>query len=212
MRYNIFVLGQDALGAAELATLPDAHEYLFHSLMTIEELQGGTIDLVALLRKAERQLDAFEGSIDAIIGFWDFPVSIMLPILCTRYGLPAKDLLATVKCEHKYWSRLEQQRLIAEYPKFGLVDLADPAATLPPHMTYPVWAKPIKSFSSEGAYQVTSDAELQASQGQRLSQSFSQDSYSYLLANIYTAGQSDDENSRIYHACVEALNFDIDAG
>lgn len=71
MRYNIFVLGQDALGAAELATLPDAHEYLFHSLMTIEELQGGTIDLVALLRKAERQLDAFEGSIDAIkvLGF-----------------------------------------------------------------------------------------------------------------------------------------------
>jgi hypothetical protein len=28
--------------------------------------------------KAGRQLDAFEGSIDAIIGFWDFPVTMMV--------------------------------------------------------------------------------------------------------------------------------------
>jgi len=162
MPYNIFVLGLDELGATELATLPDAQDYVFHPLMTIEELQGGTIDIQALLTQAQQHLDAFEGSIDGIVGFWDFPISMMLPILCERYGLPAKPLLATIKCEHKYWSRLEQQRLIDEYPKFGLVDIEDPTATLPEHMSYPAWAKPIKSFSSEGAYQVNSDAELQA--------------------------------------------------
>ncbi|HEY4557491.1 MAG TPA: ATP-grasp domain-containing protein [Enteractinococcus sp.] len=162
MTHNIFVLGLDALGVAELATLPDAHEYTFYGLMRLKELQSGTIDLKALLDKAQERLDSFDGSIDGIVGYWDFPISMMIPILCKRYGLPSKDLLATVKCEHKYWSRLEQQRLIDEYPKFGLVDMHDPAATLPEHMSYPVWAKPIKSFSSEGAYRVTSDEELQA--------------------------------------------------
>ena len=162
MPYNIFVLGLDELAESELTTLPDAQDYVFHGLMTIEELQGRTIDIQALLAQAQQQLDAFEGSIDGIVGFWDFPISIMLPILCERYGLPAKNLLATVKCEHKYWSRLEQQRLIDEYPKFGLVDINDAEARLPAHMSYPVWAKPIKSFSSEGAYRVTSDEELQA--------------------------------------------------
>ena len=162
MPYNIFVLGLDDLGRAELATLPDAQDFVFHGLLTLEELQSGTINLTALLQKAQRQLDAFDDTIDGIVGYWDFPISLMVPMLCARYHLPSKNLDAAVKCEHKYWSRLEQQRFIEEYPKFGLVDYHDPNATLPAHMSYPVWAKPIKSFSSEGAYRVTSDEQLQA--------------------------------------------------
>ncbi len=162
MAFNIFVLGLDDLGQSELATLPDAHDYIFHGLMTIDELQNGTIDVKALLEKAQHQLDTFDGSVDGIVGYWDFPISLMVPILCARYNLPAKDLEAAVKCEHKYWSRIEQQRFIDEYPKFDLIDFNDPQTTLPDHMSYPVWAKPIKSFSSEGAYYVTSDEELQA--------------------------------------------------
>ncbi len=162
MPYNIFVLGLDELGTAELATLPDAQDYVFHGLLTIAELQSGTIDLQAQLDEAQRRLDAFDGPIDGIVGYWDFPVSMLVPILSDRYGLPTKDLLATVKCEHKYWRRLEQQRFITEYPEFDLVDFNDPETTLPEHMSYPVWAKPIKSFSSEGAYRVTSDEQLQA--------------------------------------------------
>ncbi len=54
--------------------------------------------------------------------------------------------------------------------------------------------------------------ELEVTEGQQLSDSFSQDSYSYLLANIYTAGQSDQEAVDIYHKCVDALKFDIDDG
>lgn len=161
MPYNVFVLGLDELGASELASLPDAHDFVFHGLMTLGELQSGTIDVQALLAKAQQQLDAFEGSIDGIVGYWDFPISLMAPILCQRYQLPSKNLLAAVKCEHKYWSRREQQRYIDEYPKFDLIDFQDPHATLPEHMSYPVWAKPIKSFSSEGAYRVTSDRQLQ---------------------------------------------------
>ena len=162
MPSHIFILGLDDLGRSELATLPDAAEFVFHGLMTIDELQSGTIDLPALLQKAQRELDRFDGTIDGIVGYWDFPISLMVPILCARYHLPSKNLEAAVKCEHKYWSRLEQRRFIDEYPKFDLLDFNDPNATLPAHMSYPVWAKPIKSFSSEGAYRVTSDGQLQA--------------------------------------------------
>ena len=161
MIYNIFVLGLDELGTFELATLPDAAQYEFHGLLTISELQSGTIKFGALLAKAQDQLDAFDGTIDAIVGYWDFPISMMVPILCARYGLASKELETTVKCEHKYWSRLEQRRYIEEYAEFDLIDIQDPDAVLPEHMSYPAWAKPIKSFSSEGAFEVTSDRQLQ---------------------------------------------------
>lgn len=108
----------------------------------MEEMRSGEeIALWDLLDKAGRQLDAFEGSVDAIIGFSDFPVSIMVPLLRQRLdGLRSANLEAVVKCEHKYWSRLEQQKVINEYPQFGLVDPerdVDP----PPGMSYPLWIK-----------------------------------------------------------------------
>src|SRR5699024_11376664 len=66
-----------------------------------------------------------------------------------------------VICEQKYWMRLEQQKVIEEYPSFALIDVDDPDATLPTHMSFPVWLKPIKSFSSEGAHQARNEEELQ---------------------------------------------------
>lgn len=161
MTQNIFVLGLDDLGLEELRTLPAADQYSFRQLLTFEELQEGTVSLPDLLDQAQHQLDAFDGSIDAIVGYWDFPASMLVPILCDRYGLRSKSLEAVVKCEHKYWSRLEQQKVIDEYPAFDLIDLEDPSATLPDHMSYPVWIKPIKSFSSEGAHRVEDEEQLQ---------------------------------------------------
>lgn len=161
MTQNIFVLGLDEPGHQELVDLPNAHEYNFHGILKLEDLQDGVISLQDLLAQATHELDNFDGSIDAIVGYWDFPVSMLVPILCERYGLPSKPLAGVVKCEHKYWSRLLQQQVIDEHPGFDLIDIHDPSATLPEHMTYPAWVKPIKSFSSEGAHRVENDAELQ---------------------------------------------------
>lgn len=161
MTQNIFVLGLDEPGYAELATLPDADQYSFHGILSLEDLQSGVISFTDLLAQAQEQLDAFDGPIDAIVGYWDFPVSMMVPILCDRYGLPSKPLASVVRCEHKYWSRIEQQKVIDEYPGFDLIDVHDPSAKLPVHMTYPAWLKPIKSFSSEGAHRVDNESELQ---------------------------------------------------
>jgi hypothetical protein len=156
---NVFVLGLDDHNAHILHDLPDADRYRFHPLLSGGELAGGeTILLAELLDAAQRQVESFDGPVHALIGFWDFPVSTMVPILCHRLRLRWASLESVVKCEHKYWSRLEQRRVIDEYARFGLVDLDRPA--LPEGLSYPVWLKPIKSASSELAFRADDPAQL----------------------------------------------------
>ena len=102
---------------------------------------------------AQRQVEAFDGPVHAVVGFWDFPVSTMVPILCERLGLRWASVESVVKCEHKYWSRLEQAKVIDEIPGFGLLDLENPV--LPDGLGYPVWVKPVRSASSELAFRAT---------------------------------------------------------
>ncbi|WP_181763972.1 ATP-grasp domain-containing protein [Streptomyces albidus (ex Kaewkla and Franco 2022)] len=154
---NIFVLGLDERNRELLHDLPQLEAYRFHELLGQEELmQDESVPLRSLLEKAESRLNAFDGPIDAIVGYWDFPVSSMVPILCERYGLPSASLESVVKCEDKYWSRLEQQKACDAHPAFGLVDLENPKP--PPGVNFPMWVKPVKAFSSELAFKVE-DAE-----------------------------------------------------
>ncbi|MDT0441230.1 ATP-grasp domain-containing protein [Streptomyces johnsoniae] len=145
-----------------LGEVPHASDYRFHPLLTIEELQHGEIDFPALVRKAERQLDAFDGSVDAIVGYWDFPVSTLVPILSERYGLRSTSLASVVKCEHKYWSRLEQAEVTDALPRFGLVDLDADAPEPPEGVRFPMWLKPVTAYSSELAFGVADLAEFRA--------------------------------------------------
>jgi biotin carboxylase len=157
---NVFVVGLNDHSAAILSRLPDAGRYRFHRLLDADELLfGETIPLPDLLAEAQQQVEAFDGPVDAIIGFWDFPVSTMVPMLCQRLGLRWASLESVVKCEHKYWSRLEQQRVIDEYPRFGLVDI-DGEPALPDGLSYPVWVKPVKSVSSALAFRVEDGQQL----------------------------------------------------
>ncbi len=156
MHKNVFVLGYDEHNFRILEDMPDAAECQFHPLLTFEDIYGEEIRFGDVLAAAQCQLDAFDGPIDAIIGFWDFPVSSILPLLRQRYGLPTASLEEVVKCEHKYWSRLVQQQVIDEYPPFGLVD--PERDTQPPEgLRYPMWVKPVKSFSSVLAFGVADD-------------------------------------------------------
>lgn len=157
---NIFVMGLDDLNKETLERVPGADRYRFRPLLTIEELQFGDIDIAGLLAKAEKQLDDFDGPVDAIVGYWDFPVSSLVPILCEKYGLRSTSLESIIKCEHKYWSRLEQQKVISEIPGFGIVDLEGEAA-VPEGLRYPLWLKPVKSFSSDLAFGVNDEKEFQ---------------------------------------------------
>ncbi|MDA0566024.1 ATP-grasp domain-containing protein [Streptomonospora sp. S1-112] len=156
---NVFVVGLDDKNRETLAHVPDAARLRFHGLLDPGELQEGEVDIEALLDKARSQLDSFDGSIDAIVGYWDFPVSMLVPILTAEYGLPGTSLESVVKCEHKYWSRLEQSKVISELPRFALVDLEGPARP-PEGLEFPMWLKPVKSFSSDLAFRVEDEKEF----------------------------------------------------
>lgn len=150
---NVFVVGLDDHNRHVLHGTSHGDRYRFHGVLTYEEIYGEEISFTEILTKAKMVIDAFNGPVDAIIGFWDFPVSCLVPLLRRHYGLPSHDLTDVVKCEHKYWSRLIQQQVITEIPQFGLVDpftdIAPPAG-----LSFPMWIKPVKSFASMLAIKV----------------------------------------------------------
>ncbi|MET8473041.1 ATP-grasp domain-containing protein [Streptomyces sp. NPDC006422] len=151
---NVFVLGLDEANLPTLRAVPGADDMAFHPLLTIKELQSGEVSVPVLLDRAHRVLDAFDGPVDAIVGYWDFPVSTLVPLLGERYGTRATSLESIVKCEHKYWSRLVQQEVISEHPRFGRVDLTADDPRPPDGVRFPMWLKPALSYSSELAYGV----------------------------------------------------------
>ncbi|WP_420917984.1 ATP-grasp domain-containing protein [Streptomyces albus] len=151
---DVFVLGMDEANRATLEAVPGAERYRFHPLLTPEELQEDEVSVPELLERARGVLDGFDGRIDAVVGYWDFPVSTMIPLLAREYGTRSTSLESVVKCEHKYWSRLEQRKVIEEVPRFGRVDLEAAEPEPPEGVRFPMWVKPALAYSSELAYGV----------------------------------------------------------
>ncbi len=162
---NIFVIGREETNFAKLRSLQKAPHYTFHGLLDYADIRSNDdMPVPELLDRAEQQLCAFPGSIDAIVGYWDFPVSDMVPILCKKFGLRSASLSSILKCEHKYWSRVEQQKAIPEHvPRFISVDPFDDNALAELDVRYPFWIKPIKSFRSHLAFRVRNARDLRTS-------------------------------------------------
>jgi hypothetical protein len=160
---NVFVVGLDEISRAKLEAIENADRYRFHELLSLQEIQSAkTYPVGEWLARAERQLDAFTGSVDAIIGFWDFPVSFMVPILCEQYGTMGPALDVVLKCEHKYWARLLQRQVTPEaVPQFQAVDPFEPRSVEAIELDYPYWLKPVKAFASQLGFKVGSDEELE---------------------------------------------------
>ncbi|NIR32465.1 MAG: ATP-grasp domain-containing protein [Gammaproteobacteria bacterium] len=162
MPKNVFVVGLDDFNRLQLQQIRNADRYRFHSLVDYEEIRRPLRFPVGdVLRKAEGILDRFSGSVDAIVGYWDFPVSTMLPLLRQPRGLPGPTLESVLKCEHKYWSRIEQREVAAGHvPRFCAVDPfgADPRAQI--DLDYPFWLKPVKSASSHLGFKIRHAADL----------------------------------------------------
>ena len=157
---QVYVLGMNAFNRAKLESLPGAENYRFHGVLTPEEiLYADDFPIESMLSRAETQLRAADPPADAVVGYMDFPVSTILPILTGRLGLPGLDLLAMLKCEHKYWSRLEQQAVVPDaIPWFQLVDpfLESPETQL--ELEYPFWLKPVKSAGSYLGFRIDDEA------------------------------------------------------
>lgn len=155
---NIFVIGFDEFNRKELASIREAENCEFRGLLDHDEIvvpKSGTIEFERLREKAEDRLAHFEGSIDGIVSFWDFPSSAMASVLRNAHGLPGPTNEALAKCEHKYWSRLEQRDVVPELvPAFCAMDpfAEDPLSQVT--IDYPFWIKPVKAHSSHLGFNI----------------------------------------------------------
>ncbi|MDW5375816.1 ATP-grasp domain-containing protein [Halomonas sp. HP20-15] len=167
MKRNVFIPALEEQQRIELETLRNTDELSFHGLLDIPTLIEPTSlrfnQVLAKARQELNELKQFTGSVDAIIAHWDFPTSVLVPILCREYDIPAPSLESVLKCEHKYWSRLEQQKVIPEMvPAFCSVD---PFADNPLEqvtLDYPFWLKPVKAFSSQLGFKIENEEQFHA--------------------------------------------------
>ncbi len=153
---TIVVVGLDDFNERMLDALPGADAYDFVAVLGYDEIvRPDRYDLPALLASAEARLRAHPRPIDAIVTFWDFPSSTIMPIMRGWLGLPGPTLEAVLKCEHKYWSRREQAAIVGDMvPGFCAVDpfAEDPAAQV--DLAYPYWLKPVKAHSSHLGFKI----------------------------------------------------------
>jgi len=164
MTWNVFVVGYDDLGKELLPKLNNVEDYHFHGLLPLDEVVfAAEYEFDQLVEDARRELDSFSGTVDAIVGYWDFPTSALLPVLREKRQLPGPSLEAVLKCEHKYWSRLEQSRAVPEcVPPFQVVDPFDENATDSIEIDYPFWIKPVKAHSSHLGFLIENAEQLKA--------------------------------------------------
>lgn len=161
MTRNVFVVGLNDLNAERLRRLRGVEDVVFHPLLTPAQVyETQEFDIPAMLADAQATLDAFDGSIDAIVGYMDFPVSTMLPILCARYGTPNASLESLLKCEHKFWSRSVMAEVVPDHvPTFTAFDPFDAGALSKigeAGLRFPFFVKPIKSSGSRLGFRIDS--------------------------------------------------------
>ena len=157
-RKNVFLIGLTPFHREKLASIQGAENYRFHGLLE----EPHDYDVPGMLKQAEDELRRFDGRVDAVAGYIDFPISTMLPILCGRLGLRSPSLESLLKCEHKYWARVEQKQCIPEaIPGFAAVDPFDDEALDNLSLNYPFWIKPVKSSGSFLGFRIGNRKQLE---------------------------------------------------
>lgn len=162
--HNVFLVGLDDFNLTELRSIRQAGSCNFVGLLDRDLVRprSGIVDFEALRGEANARLAAWTGSVDAIVSFWDFPSSALAAVLRNERGLPGPSNEAVAKCEHKYWSRLEQRAVVPELvPHFCAVDpfQADPAADV--DIGFPLWIKPVKAHSSYLGFRIADAQDLE---------------------------------------------------
>lgn len=160
---NIFVLGMNEANRRRLEKLPRIDNVALHTLLTYEGSHGArTYDAEAIYQRARERLKAFDRTVDGIIGFWDFPVSTILPMLCDEWNLTGPTLESVLRCEHKSWSRRLQAEVVPELtPRFQEVDPYDEDEIASIELGYPYWLKPIKSFAGHLGFRIDGAGDLE---------------------------------------------------
>ena len=156
---NVFVVGLDDFNLSKLKRLPEAENYRFLPALDISEIRNvERFDMDKLISTAKKRMSSEPGGVDAIVTYYDFPGTDLVPILAEEFGVIGPTLESVLKCEHKYWSRLEQQKVIADnIPIFKAFDPEDEDAYWSLDMIPPFWIKPFRSFKSYLAYNINDE-------------------------------------------------------
>jgi hypothetical protein len=161
-RKPVFFVGLDDFNRTILERLPQAAEFRFEPALTLTEMRGESeADVEALIEHAAERMAAVPGGPAGVASVFDFPGTIIAAALADRFALPGPEMTSLFKCEHKYWSRLEQQKVVPEYiPTFRPFDPADDDAFAKLGLIPPFWIKPVKSFRSYLAYAIPDERQF----------------------------------------------------
>jgi len=164
MKKNIFVIALDDFTRKLFGTVHHAERYRFHSLLPKKTVvAAASYSMPDMLAEAQQKLQDFNGPIDGIVCYWDFPATIMLPTLRQFAGLPTTSNESVFHCEHKYWSRVIQRQVVPELvPGVAAFDpySADPLGMI--DLSFPFWIKPIKAHSSILGFKIETAADFHA--------------------------------------------------
>ncbi len=159
---NIFMIGINSFNHEKLKSLKNFESYQFYGLIPPEEAEDADhYDIPVMMSDLQNKLAAFNGSVDAIVTYIDFPISMMTPLLRQQYGLISPSIESILKCQHKYWSRIVQKEIVPEaIPGFSPVNpfADDPLATV--NIAFPFWLKPVKSVGSYLGFRIKSRKEF----------------------------------------------------
>jgi biotin carboxylase len=117
-----------------------------------------TLDMVALIENTvAKYKDVGLTGVTSAVGY---PGMSAASIIARTLGLPGAPPEAIMLCEHKYYSRLFQEKFVPEAtPPFALIDPA--SAELNDEIGFPSFLKPVKSCMSKNAFTVHSQEELE---------------------------------------------------
>jgi hypothetical protein len=163
---NVFVIAMDEFNLETMKGLRESNRYTFHSLLPREKvLKADEYDYDGLVREGDEELARFDDSVDAIVTWWDFPSTGLLPVLTELWDLPGPSLRSVVALEHKYWSRLEQRAVANDHvPPFTAFDpFDDDALRLIANqgVPYPFWVKPVKSVGSYLGFHIEDERDFE---------------------------------------------------
>jgi len=155
------MVGLDEFNLKKLERLPQAEYCKFLPALYVSEIRNvEEYDIPKLIDLCFHRIESY-GTIDAVASYYDFPGNILVPVIARKYQIPGPTLESIIKCDHKFWSRLEQSKVIAEHiPIFKAFDPFDDQAYEKLGILPPFWAKPIKSFRSFLAFRINSEVQF----------------------------------------------------
>jgi hypothetical protein len=164
MKKNIFIIALDEFTNKLFGTVHRSNLYRYYPLLPPEKIiAAANYSMPELLAEARRTLEAFDGTVDAIVSYWDFPATLMLPTLRQAAGLPTTSTESILRCEHKYWSRAIQREVVPEMvPKVSAFNPFDDDPLARVDLDYPFWIKPVKAHSSILGFRIDNRGDFEA--------------------------------------------------